>query len=235
MSRVEIVVKGLPIPHNRPVFGSLMLAARCQASVKSRSSDLLNSKPTMQSLPDSTMAPAPVFQLLFRYLKFLGLPWFFGLTLLAAGNARAGLFEEGDILMVQAAPDAIHFNPSPEHADYSWLVGAELQFPSRWLVGGAYFNNSFDQKCQYYYFGKSWSLDFISDSEFFKNMYFKLTGGILLGYKEPYEDKIPFNNNGMAPGVVPGLGYQIGDFNIQLNLLGGAGLMFTFGYNLIQW
>jgi len=173
--------------------------------------------------------------MLFRHPKLRRLLWFVALTLLAAGSARASLFEKGDILMVQVAPDAIHFNPSPEHADYAWLVGAELLFPSRWLVGAAYFNNSFDQKCQYYYFGKSWPLDFISDNDYFKNLYFKLTGGVLLGYKEPYEDKIPFNNNGVAPGVVPGLGYQFGDFNVQLNLLGGAGLMFTFGYNLIKW
>jgi hypothetical protein len=169
-----------------------------------------------------------------RSAKLRGLPWFFALALLTVGSARAGLFEEGDILMVQVAPDAIHFDPSPEHADWSWLVGLEWQSPSRWLVGASYFNNSFDQKCQYYYFGKSWPLDFISDNDFFKNLYFKLTGGILLGYKEPYENKIPFNHNGVAPGAVPGLGYKYGDFNVQLNLLGGAGLMFTFGYDLFK-
>lgn len=170
-----------------------------------------------------------------RYPKLFKLIWFVVLNLVVVSSARAGLFEEGDILMVQVAPDAIHFHPSPEHADFSWLVGAELLFPSRWLVGASYFNNSFDQKCQYYYFGKSWPLDFISDNEHFKNLYFKLTGGVLLGYKEPYEDKIPFNNNGVAPGIVPGLGYKFGDFNVQLNLLGGAGIMFTFGYDLIKW
>jgi hypothetical protein len=156
------------------------------------------------------------------------------LALLTAGSTSAAFFKEGYTLMVQAAPDAIHFNPSPEHADSSWLVGAELQFPSRWITGAAYFNNSFDQKCQYYYFGKSWSFDSISQNKFFKNLYFKLTGGVVLGYKEPYENKIPLNNNGIAPGIVPGLGYQIGDFNVQLNLLGGAGLMFTFGYDLLK-
>ena len=173
--------------------------------------------------------------MLFGYPKLHKLLWFVALTLFAAGSARAGLFEEGDILMVQAAPDAIHFNSDPEHADYSWLVGLEWQSPSRWLVGAAYFNNSFGQKCEYIYFGKSWPLDFISDHAIFKNLYFKLTGGLLLGYKEPYEDKIPFNNDGVAPGAAPSLGYKYGDFNVQLNLLGNAGLMFTFGYDLIKW
>ena len=173
--------------------------------------------------------------MLFGYPKLRKLLWFVALTLFAAGSTQAGLFEEGDILMVQAAPDAIHFDPSPEHADHSWLVGLEWQSSSRWLVGASYFNNSFDQKCEYIYFGKSWPLDFISDNQYVKNLYFKLTGGILLGYKEPYEDKIPFNNDGVAPGIVPGLGYKFNDFNVQVNLLGGAGLIFTFGYDLIKW
>ena len=180
------------------------------------------------------MVPTPASPIPSRPAKLRRLPWFITLALLTAGSARAGLFEEGDILMIQAAPGVIHFNSDPEHADYSWLVGLEWQSPSRWLVGAAYFNNSFDQKCEYIYFGKSWSLDFVSDSELFKSLYFKLTGGILLGYKEPYEDKIPFNNNGVAPGVAPTLGYKFGDFNVQMNLLGGAGIMFTFGYDLLK-
>ncbi len=154
---------------------------------------------------------------------------FAALALLAAGKVRAGIFEEGDVLMVQGAPGVIHFNYDPEHANYSWLIGAEWQSPSRWLVGASYFNNSFNQKCQYFYFGKSWPLESI-DSD----LYFKLSGGVLLGYKEPYENKIPYNHNGVAPGVVPALGYRFGDFNVQLNLLGTAAVMFTVGYDLFK-
>ena len=65
---------------------------------------------------------------------------------------------------------------------------------ARWLAGASHFNNSFDQKCQYLYFGKYWPLESIDS-----NLYFKLSGGVLLGYKEPYENKIPFNHNGVAP------------------------------------
>ena len=152
------------------------------------------------------------------------------LMALATGSVRADIFAEGDLLMVQAAPGVIHFDSDPEHAKYSWLVGLEWQAPSRWLAGASYFNNSFNQKCQYLYLGKSWPLESIDE-----NLYFKLTGGVLFGYKEPYEDKIPLNNNGVAPGAVPGIGYKYGDFNVQLNLLGGAGLMFTFGYNILKF
>lgn len=169
------------------------------------------------STPSSSLRPL-------RWLRLMPC-----LALLAVCESQASLFEDGDLLMVQAAPDVIHFDSDPEHADYSWLVGLEWQSPSRWLVGAAYFNNSFDQKSQYLYFGKSWPLDSISS-----NLYFKLTGGLLLGYKEPYEDKIPINKNGVGLGALPALGYKYGDFNVQLNLLGTAGLMFTFGYDLVK-
>ncbi len=154
---------------------------------------------------------------------------FAALALLATGTVRAGLFEEGDVLMVQGAPGVIHYHHDSEHADYSWLIGAEWQSPSHWLVGASYFNNSFNQKCQYFYFGKSWPLESIDN-----NLYFKLSGGVLLGYKEPYENKIPYNNNGVAPGVVPALGYRFGDFNVQINLLGTAAVAFTVGYDLFK-
>ncbi len=151
------------------------------------------------------------------------------LALLAAGASQANVFEDGDLLMVQVAPGVIHYSHDPDHADYSWLVGLEWQSASRWLAGAAYFNNSFDQKSQYIYFGKSWPLDSI-----YENLYFKLSGGLLLGYKEPYEDKIPINRDGVGLGAAPSIGYKFGDFNVQLNLLGTAGVMFTFGYDLIK-
>lgn len=132
-----------------------------------------------------------------------------------------------DVLMVQAAPDAIHFRPDSGHAKYSWLVGGEWQRPSRWLAGYAYFNNSFDQKSHYIYGGRWWPLH-----EGDPGWYFKLTGGLILGYKGPHEDKIPFNHNGVAPGLIPGLGFKAGRANVQFNLLGTAGMMITFGYDL---
>ena len=150
-------------------------------------------------------------------------------TSIAAGAAEADLLSPGDVIMIQAAPNTFHFHPSDEHVEYSWLVGVEWQRASRWLAGYSYFNNSFGQKCHYLYGGKLWQLG-ESDS----NWYVKLTGGLILGYKDPYEDKIPVNSNGVGLGVIPGLGYKFNRFNVQLNLLGTAGLMVTVGYDLIR-
>jgi len=138
--------------------------------------------------------------------------------------------EERGRVMVQFAPTAIHYGTSSDYKGHSWLVGAEYLWPNRWLAGFSYFNNSFDQKCQYIYGGYSWVLH--GDES--RYWYLKLTGGAVIGYREPFENKIPFNNNGVAPGIIPGLGYQYDRFNVQLNVLGNAGLMVTVGYDVFR-
>jgi hypothetical protein len=146
---------------------------------------------------------------------------------LAADPAKPDSQASGNILMIQAAPTVFHFHSRPEYTGHPWLVGAEWQHPSHWLGGYSYFNNSFDQKCHYLYAGYWWRI-----SEKDPNWYVKLTGGVIAGYKKPYEDKIPFNHNGVAPGIVPGVGYKLNRFNAQLNLLGSSGVMVTIGYDL---
>ena len=134
-----------------------------------------------------------------------------------------------DIIMIQAAPGVYHFNPDPDHAKYSWLIGAEWLNTSRWLAGYSYFNNSYGQKSHYLYGGRWWQID-----ESNPHWYIKVTGGLLIGYKDPYEDRIPNNHNGVAPVFIPAVGYKWDRFNIQLNFLGTAALMVTVGYDLIR-
>lgn len=136
----------------------------------------------------------------------------------------------GNIVMIQASPDVFHFNSDPEHTDWAWSVGVEWQRPSRWLLGFTYFNNSFGQKSQYYYAGYVWK-----PSDRYPSWYLKLTGGLLYGYKEPYEDKVPFNHNGYSPAIVPALGYKWDRWNTQLILLGNAGLTISLGYDVLRW
>lgn len=131
--------------------------------------------------------------------------------------------------MVQVGPKTIHFESGKDRRGDPWLIGAEWQKPSRWLGGYSYFNNSFDQKCHYLYLGRTWPFDQDSPA-----WYFKLTGGIIEGYREPFEHKIPFNHNGVAPGVIAGVGYKRDRVNMQVNLLGSAGIMFTIGYDLVR-
>jgi hypothetical protein len=139
--------------------------------------------------------------------------------------------DEGGQVMVQFSPSSVHYRSSSDYVDSStWLVGAEYQRSDRFLAGYAYFNNSFGQKSHYLYGGRTWTLG----GEDTSYWYLKLTGGVIVGYREPYQDKIPFNHNGVAPAIIPGLGYQFNRFNAQVNVLGTAGLMFTFGYDLFR-
>ena len=89
-----------------------------------------------------------------------------------------------------------HFDPDPDHVNNQQLIGSEVEFANDYLAGLALFDNSFGQSSQFLYFGKQWSLT-ASD-----NWYFKLVGGLLNGYDEPYEDKIPFNGLGVAPAIL---------------------------------
>jgi hypothetical protein len=116
-----------------------------------------------------------------------------------------------------------HFDPEPYHVDDQNLVGIEAHLASDWLAGVALFDNSFGQSSQLVYAGKTWPM---LDSQ---HWYAKLTGGLLHGYKEPYEDKIPLNGLGVAPVVIPALGFRYGYFVAEANLGGLAVVMLTAG------
>ena len=64
-----------------------------------------------------------------------------------------------------------------------------------------------------------------------EDAYFKITGGLLHGYKEPYEDKIPMNQLGIAPAIVPTFGVKYKRVFTELQILGTAAITWTAGFN----
>ena len=116
-----------------------------------------------------------------------------------------------------------HFDPDPAHDNTQALIGPELRFANEWVAGLAIFDNSFGQTSEYLYMGKTWPL------RASQHWYVKLTGGFLHGYKEPYEDKIPFNNYGIAPAIVPSLGFKYRHLVLELHLGGLAVTTLTGG------
>ena len=116
-----------------------------------------------------------------------------------------------------------HFNPDPRHDNHQKLIDLETVFENHWLFGAAFFDNSFGQKTQFVYAGKSWPL---LRSNFW---YFKLVGGLLHGYKEPYKDKIPLNGLGIAPAILPALGFRYKKVFVETNLAGIAAVTVTAG------
>lgn len=116
-----------------------------------------------------------------------------------------------------------HFDPEPDHVNDQNLLAIEAGFTNGWIGGLAVFDNSFGQDTQFLYAARRWPL-FHSD-----HWYAKLMGGLMHGYEEPYEDKIPFNGLGVAPAILPGLGYRNGLFMGELHLGGLAVVTLTVG------
>ncbi|HVY06414.1 MAG TPA: sn-glycerol-3-phosphate transporter [Burkholderiales bacterium] len=155
--------------------------------------------------------------------RFVGL-----LLLLVAGSATAEDTGAPDgRLTLVFGPYVFHYNNDSSHNDLPWLTGLEWGPKDWWVdVGAVYFRNSFYQDSVYAYVGKRWFWKKKDDG-----VYVKLTGGPLWGYRGEFEDKVPFNHNGLGWAIIPGLGYQYKAVDAQLVFLGGAALMVTFGYD----
>ena len=121
----------------------------------------------------------------------------------------------------------MHFSSSEDHAGPRIFVSLEAVKSNNWLYGLGLFNNSFDQFSQYLYGGKIWK--FHNQWEGFQA---KVTFGLIHGYKDEFQDKIPFNGLGVAPAIIPAIGYKKGRFGGDVVLLGAAALLFTVGMDL---
>ncbi len=133
-----------------------------------------------------------------------------------------------DRLTFMFGPYVYHFHYDAKHDNQPWLTGLEWEPSGSWLdYGVAYFRNSFSQPSVYAYVGKRWFRD---DDE--QGIYLKLTGGPMYGYRGQYEHKVPYNSNGLAWAIVPGVGYQYRAVDVQFVFLGAAAVLLTFGYDL---
>ncbi|WP_236645280.1 hypothetical protein [Aidingimonas lacisalsi] len=148
------------------------------------------------------------------------------ISTLAAAQTQAYPDFTLDHWYVQTSLYTEHFDPDPEHTEDQNLIGIELRNPDEWLAGTAWFKNSFDQPSWYFYGGKRFSLWQPSDDF---ELHAKLTAGLLRGYDGDKEDKIPLNDLGIAPAILPGIGARWGPVETDLLVFGGAGLMMTAG------
>lgn len=142
-------------------------------------------------------------------------------------------FTEGDNFNLQLGFYTRHFNPSPEHLNHNQLVALEYQVPTRLSFGAQFgadknvfgfstFKNSFSQPSQYAYAGWIFNVNEMT--------YVKLTAGLIHGYKDEYQDKIPFNGSGIAPAVIPALGFKYRRFSLEGILLGSSAFMASAGF-----
>ena len=120
-----------------------------------------------------------------------------------------------------------HFSYDPAHVDKQKLILGEWNITEQWLVGASFFDNSFGQPTQYVYGGWRYR-----PFEQLQPFYIKLSAGLVHGYKDPYQNKIPFNHSGVAPAFVPSVGYCINRFCSELVLFGTAGMLVTLGVTI---
>jgi len=124
-------------------------------------------------------------------------------------------------------PGAYHWSNDEKHS-HVVLLGLERSKSDGSLFGFSAFNNSFGQPSVYAYYGHTWNEPFNVS-----NVYIKLSGGVIYGYKGEHKDGVPFNHNGFGLGVIPGLGYRLTPKDsVQVNMLGTAALIFTYNRRL---
>jgi len=126
---------------------------------------------------------------------------------------------------IQGSLHTTHFDPQPDHNNLNRLLSMENWRDDNWHGGLALFDNSYYQPSQYLYVGYSRDLDAAG------RFYWRVTGGLVHGYKGEYEDKLPLNANGIAPIIIPSLGIRAGSVFGEVQLLGLAGAMLTLGYS----
>lgn len=146
----------------------------------------------------------------------------FGTTI---GDTRA--WEERGHWRIAFSPYMLHYNPSEEHQPV-WAIGLERQRTDDWLAGFSFFSNSFGQPSAYLYLGRRYPGLFGVEP-----LFFQWSAGLLYGYVDQYEEKVPANVNGFSPGAVITLGWQFNPkWSFAVHALGDAGLMFQIGFDL---
>lgn len=122
------------------------------------------------------------------------------------------------------SPYTHHWSNNPEHKQV--LLGAlDSQVSGGRFCGIALFTNSFGQGSSYVYVGQKWEGIWGNPK-----LFTKVSAGLLYGYRGEYKDKIPFNNLGIAPAIIPSIGYAVTPKDsAQVFLLGNAGLLFAYG------
>ena len=150
-------------------------------------------------------------------------------VLAAASEAGPSAVRPSDEYFLTASPYSYHFSHNPDH-DHVVLIGLERLRNKKEVAGISFFSNSFGQPSTFIY---PWGGLYSGVIKKAPQWYFKWAAGLLYGYKEPYEDKVPLNHNGFSPGLILALGRPITpDTGVQFNLLGNSGLMLQFTVRL---
>ena len=98
------------------------------------------------------------------------------------------------------SPYTHHWSQNPEHKKVV-LIAIDEQLPGDRLCGVSVFSNSFGQPSVYVYAGQQFN-----NLLGVRQLFAKVTAGIMYGYVDPYENKVPLNYKGFNPAIIPAVG-----------------------------
>ena len=126
------------------------------------------------------------------------------------------------------SPYTHHLRYNQDHQQV-WAIGLEQEAKDQTLLGLTAFSNSFGQPSAYAYYGHVFR--HVWDQA--DPLYFKLTGGLVYGYKAPHDNILPINQNGFSPVIIPAMGWRVDQsLSLQMNVLGLAAVMFMLTFQL---
>jgi len=151
---------------------------------------------------------------------------FMVLILLVSSHLMAWkLYDDNDTLYLWGG-SYTHFKDDADYEGSPILASLEIKKPNNQLYGLALFNNSYGQFSQYLYLGKEYKFD-----DIYNGLRAKVSAGLIHGYKDEAEDNLFLNEElGVAPAIVPGIGYQRKRWGIDLYLLADKAILLGIGY-----
>jgi hypothetical protein len=141
-----------------------------------------------------------------------------------AGRSRAA--DAPDRVRIAYTPRVFHFTSNDDYVDWNHIVALEYITPrhvfwgaDRSHFGLSVFDNSYGQFSQSLYFGLEWDWRPALGGQLF----FSLSPGLVHGYKEPYENRVPLNKAlGVGVTIVPAIGWERERLGFAVSLVGSA-------------
>lgn len=129
-------------------------------------------------------------------------------------------------LRIAYTPRVFHSTSNDDYVDWNHIVAFEYITPrhvfwgaDRSHFGLSVFDNSYGQFSQSIYFGLEWDWKPALGGRLF----FAVSPGLVHGYKEPYENRVPLNKAlGVGVTIVPAIGWEREQLGFAVSLVGSA-------------
>ena len=121
----------------------------------------------------------------------------------------------------------VHYRDDEDYEGPPLFVGVEYVQSPKWRYGASMFQNSFGQFTQYAYVARLFRP--LRDHPEF---HFKLTGGVVQGYRGEHHDTLPIRwGDSWGVGVIPTLGYRKDRLGFDIAFLKASAALFLVGYH----